>query len=438
MGRKRLSAELFVFMNGERVGRLTRTATGRFEFRYDQQWLESPLRRPLSLSLPLSSEPHAGDFVEAFFDNLLPDNQAIRNRIQKQFGIPSSNYFDLLAQVGRDCVGALQLYPQDQTVEVQRIAAEPLTDQQIAQRLLSYRTMPLGMREDGDFRISIAGAQEKTALLWHRDRWHLPLGPTPTSHIFKLPIGKIVHSNMDLSDSVENEWLCRQILAAFGVPIAAAEMRTFDGVKVLVVERFDRRWSQDGTWLIRLPQEDMCQALQVPPALKYESDGGPGIQKVMDLLLGSVDGLQDRRRFMTAQVLFWLLAAIDGHAKNFSLFLLPEGAFRLTPLYDVMSAYPLVAKGQLDSKDLKMAMALRGKNRHYQWLQLQHRHWMSTAKLCNFPGTEMDKIIENLLGQVDEVIQTVGATLPQNFPQELAHSIFQGMKDARDRLARSN
>lgn len=437
MGRKRLSADLFVFMNGEKVGRLTRTATGRFEFRYDQQWFESPLRRPLSLSLPLSPEPHSGDLVESFFDNLLPDNQAIRNRIQKQFGIPSSNCFDLLAQVGRDCVGALQLYPQDQTVEVQRIVAEPLTDQQIAQRLRSYRTMPLGMREDGDFRISIAGAQEKTALLWHRDSWHLPLGPTPTSHIFKLPIGKIAHSNMDLSDSVENEWLCRQILAAFGVPIAAAEMRTFDEVKVLVVERFDRRWSQDGTWLIRLPQEDMCQALQVPPALKYESDGGPGIQKVMDLLLGSVDGLQDRRRFMTAQVLFWLLAAIDGHAKNFSLFLLPEGAFRLTPLYDVMSAYPLVAKGQLDSKDLKMAMALRGKNRHYQWSHLQHRHWMSTAKLCNFPGTEMDKIIEDLLGQVDEVIQTVGATLPQNFPQEVAHSIFQGMKDARDRLTRS-
>lgn len=133
---------------------------------------------------------------------------------------------------------------------------------------------PLGMAEDADFRISIAGAQEKTALLWYQDRWQRPLGSTPTSHIFKLPIGKIVQNNIDLSESCENEWLCLRIAKAFGFDVANADLATFGKKKVLVVQRFDRRWSKSGEWLLRLPQEDFCQALGIAPALKYESHGG--------------------------------------------------------------------------------------------------------------------------------------------------------------------
>ena len=215
MGRKLQGAELFVYMNGIKVGRLSRSANGKLAFSYDASWLRSQSGRPLSLSMPMTAQGYSGDIVENYFDNLLPDSQPIRNRIQKRFGARSNRGFDLLWHVGRDCAGAIQLFPVDIHLDVQKTESERLSDAAIAEIIKNYQTMPLGMREDKDFRISIAGAQEKTAFLKLKDEWHLPLGTTPTSHIFKLPIGHIEHSGVDLSDSVENEWLCHKILKKF-------------------------------------------------------------------------------------------------------------------------------------------------------------------------------------------------------------------------------
>lgn len=437
MGRKRVAAEMFIYMNGQKVGRLRQNAAGKLEMTYAEEWLGSEARRPLSLSLPLSSRKHSGEVVENFFDNLLPDSQPIRNRIQARFGARTNRSFDLLWHIGRDCVGAVQLLPADASMDIRRVDAEPLTDAQIAETLRNYRTMPLGMGAEIEFRLSIAGVQEKTALLRLDGEWHRPLGATPTTHIFKLPIGRIEHSNMDLSDSVENEWLCHLILKAYGIPVAGAEIATFDTVKALVVERFDRRWAEDRSWIIRLPQEDMCQALGVPPALKYESDGGPGIERIMEVLFGSSEGLTDRCTFMATQVVFWLLGAIDGHAKNFSIFLLPGGGFRLTPAYDILSAFPLVAKRQLERTNLRVAMAVRGKNRHYDWARILYRHWRGTAQACRFPAEEMETIVGDLLDRMDEVIQAVTDQLPPSFPADVVEPILDGMREARDHLIRS-
>lgn len=435
MGRKRQGSELYVFMNGEKVGLLSRAPSGKLEFRYESAWMTSLSGRPLSLSMPMAAQVYAGEIVENFFDNLLPDSQPLRERMQRRFAARSNRGFDLLWHVGRDCVGAIQLYPEDTPVDVKKMETEPLSEAAIAEILKSYRTMPLGMREDKEFRISLAGAQEKTALLKLNDQWHLPLGTTPTSHIFKLPIGRIEHSGIDLSASVENEWLCHLILKAYGLPVAPTEMLSFAGSKVLVVERFDRRWSIDRSWLIRLPQEDMCQALSVPPALKYESDGGPGIEQIMKLLLGSADSLADRRRFMTQVFLFWIMGAIDGHAKNFSLFLRPGGVFQLTPAYDVISVYPLVANGQVEQRKMAMAMSLKGKNRHYLWERMYRRHWLATAKSCNFPEDEMTRIIEKTRDAMEQVIEQVRSQLPKGFPNDVAMSIFAGMRGAQKRIS---
>jgi serine/threonine-protein kinase HipA len=434
MGRKRQGAELFVFMNSEKVGLLSRLSSGKLEFRYEAGWLRSRSGRPLSLSMPMAEQIYSGDIVENYFDNLLPDSQPIRNRIQKRFGARSDRGFDLLWHIGRDCVGAIQLFPEDIPVDVHKIESEPLSDADIAATLQGYRTMPLGMGQGKEFRISLAGAQEKTAFLRCNNEWHRPLGTTPTSHIFKLPIGRIEHSNLDLSDSVENEWLCHAVLKAYGLPVAHTEMMSFAGVKALVVERFDRRWAEDRTWLIRLPQEDMCQALGISPALKYESDGGPGIAQIMEFLLGSSNGLADRKTYMTQVFLFWVMGAIDGHAKNFSIFLRPGGAFQLTPAYDVVSVYPLVGKGQYEQKKVSMAMSLKGKRRHYLWEEMFHRHWISTAKRCNFPEDEMAQIIERVLAELDRVIAQVEGELPKQFPDDVATPIFEGMKRARERI----
>lgn len=224
---------LNVLMNGEWVGSLQKLPSGAMSFQYAEPWLKTPGARPVSLSLPLKYSAYEGERVYNFFDNLLPDNDRIRARIQARFQIPSSQPFDLLATIGADCVGAIQLCREETLPNrIDVTTAQPLSRSEIAQLLKSYREVPLGMtKEADDFRISIAGAQEKTALLWHQEQWCRPTGATPTSHIFKLPIGAIAHSNIDLSNSCENEWLCLEIAKAFGFTTANAQIQQFEDVK---------------------------------------------------------------------------------------------------------------------------------------------------------------------------------------------------------------
>jgi serine/threonine-protein kinase HipA len=427
-------------MNGERVGSWRVRAASAQEFVYEPSWLSSPLARPISLSMPLrpSDHPYRGAVVAAFFDNLLPDSHRIRARLQQRFQLATTDAFDLLREIGRDCVGALQLLPGDEEPRnVRRIAGEPMTRPAVERLLSAVLDPAFGQRPEdfqAAFRISLAGAQEKTALLWHSDRWHLPVGSTPTTHILKLPIGT-AHHGIDLSTSVENEWLCAQILRAFGLEAATCHMESFGRFNTLVVERFDRKLSDDARWWIRLPQEDFCQVNGVPPALKYESDGGPGIRRIMDLLLGSANAADDRRNFLRTQLVFWLLCAIDGHAKNFSVFLQPGGSFRLTPLYDVLSAHPVLgnAAGHLSPRKVKMAMAIEGASRHYRWNTIQRRHWIETARRCGMQS-EMEQIIPEILDQVPIVIDTVGKRIPKDFPGHIAARIFDGVKRAARHL----
>lgn len=428
-------ANLTVALNGIEVGRLSLGRSGAMAFRYLPEWLNRPGARAISLSMPLSSASYRGAVVYNFFDNLLPDSEAIRARMQAKFQLATGHPFDLLAAVGRDCIGAIQLYPETDTIpNVRQITAEPLDETDIATLLSGYQELPLGMHRDGDFRISLAGAQEKMALLWHRECWHRPSFATPTSHIFKLPIGFLSHSNIDLRDSNENEWLCLKILEAFGVPVANAELARFEQHTVLVVARFDRRWSSDGSWLMRLPQEDFCQALGIAPALKYENDGGPGIRAGMELLMGSQQATSDRENFFKAQIMFWLLAAIDGHAKNFSVFIEPQTAYRMTPLYDVISAYPLMAKGSLPEAKARMAMSLKGKNRHYHWSRFLPRHFLSTAQQVGFSRRRTLEIIQSILAQADAAMSRVAALLPDDFPDTVSAPIMEGLGRQLKRL----
>jgi len=233
---------------------------------------------------------------------------------------------------------------------------------------------------------------------------------------------------------VKNEWLCSKIAKAFGLPVANCEIVQFDGVKTLIVERFDRKLSQDQSRFIRLPQEDMCQALNISPDLKYQADGGPSIADIMKLLLGSSTAEQDREVFFKAQILFWLLAAIDGHAKNFSIFIEPEGKFRLTPLYDIISAYPLIAKKRLQKQKVKMAMALKEESNRYHWHNIQRRHFLSTAKHANFSPERAEALLNEMLDMVETVIRHVKAELPPNFPSSISTPIFEGILSMKAQL----
>lgn len=433
MSTSRTSSRLDVAMNGLEVGRLTRVARSGLRFQYATSWLEREAALPISLSLPLSAQPYSGDVVWNFFDNLLPDNDDIRQRIQRHLGAESTRPFDLLQVVGRDCVGALQLGEMAELADVRHVTAVPLSDGQIADKLRNTGSRPLGMSAaDREFRLSLAGAQEKTALLWYDGRWHEPRGTTPTTHILKLPIGPL-QRGIDFSDSVENEWLCLRLLGAFGLPVVRAEIRDFEDVRVLAVERYDRDWGA-GRWIRRLPQEDMCQALGVAPGRKYEEHGGPGIASALQLLQQSETPDEDRDAFFRAQVVFWLLAAIDGHAKNFSLFLRPGGSCKMAPLYDVVSAYPILTRNGYHEREIRMAMAVRGKNRHYRWIEIHGRHWLSTARHARYSEARAREILDECDARVEPAVDEVGAALPPGFPAGVAEPIFDRLRAAAKRL----
>lgn len=428
-------------MNGELTGHWSLpSANGPMEFAYDSSWLESPSARAISLSMPLrpSNEPYR-DPVNAYFDNLLPDNRAIRERMQRRFHAGSTEPFDLLSEVGRDCVGAIQILPEGAVPEgLQRIQGRAVTADEIGLLLSEMLGPTFGhqdARDDDAFRISLAGAQEKTAFLWNGDKWMVPHGTTPTTHIFKLPMG-IRMDGIDLSTSVENEWLCSEIVREFGIDVAQCRMESFGSHQVLVVERFDRRLSSAGTWWLRLPQEDFCQATGTPPGLKYEADGGPGIRRIMDVLLGSTNAEKDRLTFFRAQMLFWVLGAIDGHAKNFSVFLEAGGSYRLAPLYDILSAYSLMGggRGRLPMQKIKMAMAVYGANRHYEWSRIEPRHWVETGRRCGIAEETAKRLMKEISESADGVLERVGQRIPSSFPNQLQEAILSGVKSSARRL----
>ncbi len=440
MGRKSHRQQLNVWMNGLLVGEWT-LAHGEEIFAYHASWLNHPQTRPLSLSLPFlpNNAAHRGAVVNAYFDNLLPDSDIIRRRLAQHHRLSDSAPFTLLAALGRDCVGALQLLPEDETPQnLQCIIGEPLDDAAIA-ALLQQTVQPglPGQRNsDADLRLSIAGAQEKTALLQHAGRWQRPLGSTPTTHIFKLPLGLVGGMQADMRSSVENEWLCAQLVAAFGLPVARCDIAHFEAQKVLVVERFDRRLSSDGRWLMRLPQEDLCQATATPPYLKYQADGGPGIARILDILAGSENSETDRRQFFKAQVVFWLLAATDGHAKNFSLFHLPGGRYRATPLYDILSAHPVIGHGagKVAPQKAKLAMAVRGQSNHYLIERIQPRHWLAQARSSGLTEAWADELLNELADNTGEILQKIEGELPPDFPADVAETIFHGIRRQREKL----
>ncbi|PTR34212.1 serine/threonine-protein kinase HipA [Luteibacter sp. OK325] len=423
---------LSAWMNGEHVG-MWRVDRGSHTFAYATSWLASEKARPLSLSLPLTPTLSiTGPVVENYFDNLLPDNDRIRERIGRRFSTRSLDAFALLEAIGRDCVGAVQLLPEGTTPDGwDRILSEPLNDAEIAAALRSVPTDPAGAVRDGTppFRISLAGAQEKTAFAHIGGSWCRPLGATPSTHIFKLPLGVIANtSRIDMFDSVENEWLCAQIIQALGLPAARTDMATFGDQRALIVERFDREWAPDGRWIIRLPQEDFCQAFGLPPRLKYEDDGGPSVSDGLALLAGSSDAGTDRLAFQLAQLAFWLMAAPDGHAKNFSIFLRQGNAYDMTPLYDVLSIWPYVGKksGQLHLRDVRLAMALRSKNAHYDLYTIRARHWHALARRNG--GLAVWAAMIAFVEGVGDALDAVESRLPDGFPERIWEPVSLGMR----------
>ena len=426
MPRKPTNAPLRVLLNNRLVGRLLKEPSGAISFQYDESWLSWGNTFPISMSLPLREDAFRGDRVVAVFENLLPDSEELRRRVAEKVGARGIDAYSLLFKIGRDCVGALQFLPDDDHAvhDTSGIQGEPIDDSVIEKMLKTLVRAPLGLGEDQDFRISVAGAQEKTALLYHKGKWQKPHGTTPTTHILKTQIGRL-QNGIDLSDSVENEYYCLKLMAAFGLPTAAAKIEVFGKTTALVIERFDRKWTKEGR-LLRLPQEDFCQALSVPPGLKYQSLGGPGLVEGLKLLNGSDTPTEDQKSFLKAQVVFWLIGATDGHAKNFSIYLGRGGRFKLTPLYDVLTAQPSLATRQVERQQMKLAMFV-GESRHYRLDEIRGRHFVQTTERAGLPGTLAKEVLEEVGQAADSALTNIEKHLPKKFPEHIHSAVKDGL-----------
>jgi serine/threonine-protein kinase HipA len=438
MPRHRRHPPLRVHLDNLLVGHLAKDTSGAVSFRYAEAWLEWEHAFPVSLSLPLREDAYRGERVVAVFENLLPDSEPLRRRVAGKVGARGTDAYSLLSAIGRDCVGALRFAADGEDLGEGGAAGETaikgdaIDEDGIERLLANLAQAPLGLGPEEDFRISVAGAQEKTALLWHGGRWLKPRGTTPTSHIFKTQIGRL-SNGIDLSNSVENEYYCLRLVAVFGLPVAQAEIMTFGKTKALVIERFDRRWTTGGR-LLRLPQEDCCQALSIPPTQKYQTEGGPGMVHILDLLKGSDTPAEDQRVFLKAQILFWLIGATDGHAKNFSIHLGPGGSFRLAPLYDVLTAQPSLDASQIDRRQLRLAMSV-GTNRHYRVGDIHGRHFVQTGAEAGLPKAIVRAAIEEIADSAEKAMDRLEGALPAGFPEGM-HASVRGAMAARLRNLR--
>ena len=426
MPRRRAYDPLNVLVNGRIVGRLEKASSGAIAFKYNDEWLDWEHAFPVSLSMPLREDAYRGEPVIAVFDNLLPDSELLRRKVAERVGAAGVDAYSMLAAIGHDCVGALQFINADDDFgEIGTIVGELVDEVAIERILKGLAQTPLGLDRDDPFRISVAGAQEKTALLWHNGRWIKPHGATPTSHILKPSIG-VLPSGIDLSNSVENEYYCLKLAAEIGLQVAKADMHVFGSTKTLVVERFDRHWTMDGR-LLRLPQEDFCQALSVPSTRKYQSEGGPSLADILRLLKGSDTAALDQTTIFKAQILFWLIGATDGHAKNFSLFLNPGGGFHLTPIYDVLTVEPSLKARQIEKKQMRLSLSV-GSNRHYKLDEITKRHFVQTGEAAALPKKQIDDAIESVVSIIDNALDTVENHLPDNFPQSIHEAVTAAVK----------
>jgi len=358
-----MTDELVALLAGKEVGRVHKEARGRLTFVYNESWRLTPGAYPLSLSMPLAAAEHRHAVVDAFLWGLLPDNEFVLNRWAQKFQISARSAFAFLSHVGEDCAGAVQfVLPGRLNTLPSESQVEWLDEKSVAERLHALREDQAAWRlprDEGQF--SLAGAQPKTALLFKKGRWGIPSGRIPTTHILKPPTGRF-------DGHAENEHICLALARSVGLPSAQSKVMRFEKEIAIVVERYDR--VQSGNEVIRVHQEDMCQALGVMPMKKYQNEGGPSAADCIDLLrMQSSEREADVDTFADAIGFNWLMAGTDAHAKNYSLLIGEGPRIRLAPLYDIASILPY---DEFDLHKVKLAMKIGGE---YQLRLIGLRQW---------------------------------------------------------------
>ena len=381
--------ELFVLLEGRDVG-LVQQKNGRLTFKYTDTWRSAPGAYPLSLSMPLAAAEHPHAAIDPFLWGLLPDNELVLSRWAKKFQVSPRNAFALISHVGEDCAGAVQFvshHRRDELAGTAPVETEWLTDAAVANRLRALQNDASASRSPHDTgQFSLAGAQPKTALLFDGQRWSVPSGRTPTTHILKPPTS-------EFDGHAENEHLCLRLAKALGLPTAQSDVRQFEDVTTIVVERYDRTFVEKQFAYMRVHQEDFCQALRVLPTMKYQNDGGPGSKQIADVLR-NVSSDEDIGTFSDALILNFIIGGTDAHAKNYSLLIGGGGMVRLAPLYDIASIF---AYADIDPHKAKLAMKI-GDEYRLQYIGLSD--WRKLAESTRVDG---DVLIDRLRAMAIEL-----------------------------------
>ena len=407
---------LVALLSGRVIGDVHQLDHAELAFVYRDDWRTAPEAVPLSLSMPLARAKHGHEAVSAFLWGLLPDSDRVLDRWATQFHVSARNPFALLSHVGEDCPGAVQLTTPERVDALRHDAASPpevvwLDELEVSRRLAALRKDEGAWRQPEDAgQFSLAGAQPKTALFHEDGRWGIPRGRTPTTHILKPPTG-------ELSGLAENEHFCLRLAAQCGLSAARSEVRSFRGEVAIVVERYDRvRPAGASGEVLRVHQEDLCQALAIHPGAKYQNDGGPTPEQIVELLrTHSSRAGEDVSRFMDALVFNWLIVGTDAHAKNYSLLLGSGGRARLAPLYDAASYLPY---GSPELHEIKLAMKVGGK---YRVRDIGPAHF---AELASAVRLDSDEMVQRVSTMADALPDHASDVLRRCRSEGLSHAIL--------------
>ncbi|AKS35867.1 type II toxin-antitoxin system HipA family toxin [Mycolicibacterium goodii] len=396
---------LRVYLDGIPVGTLSQSSQGALSFGYDSDYVAQPDPTPLSLSMPLLADRHRDKAVRAYLEGLLPDSEGTRQRWAREYNVSPNNPFALLTHVGRDAAGAVQiLSPEcdsadanDRTGDIEWLSGPDLVV--LAQDLATHQTDWDPGRFGG--RWSLAGAQPKIALFRDPEsgQFGIPRDATPTNVIVKPALAGYAGHHI-------NEALCLRAASEAGLLAARTEVLELAETEVLILARYDR--FHDGAEWRRVHQEDMCQALSVHPALKYQSDGGPGIGEVADLLnrLPVEDRAVNAERFFKAVAFNVLIGGTDAHAKNYSVVLIGSRA-QVAPLYDVASAAPYDQRERLQSS-MKIGD-------HWKMLDVNTSDWTKVGRRLGIPADQavawVDELREELPGAFERGIRALPESL---------------------------
>jgi len=393
---------LVVLLNGTHAGTLEQDPHGRLSFTYDTAYRERPGATPLSLSMPLVQRTHGNGVVEPYLRGLLPDNESVLRRWGTRFGVPWNSPFAQLRNVGEDVAGAAQFVRESRLDEAtERGSIEPRDEAYIADRLRMLRGDRAAWDDiDSPGQFSLAGAQAKFALYRSPEgQWGLPTGGSATTHILKPPLEYLAHQEV-------NEHLCLRAAGRLGMPVARSAVMEFGDERAIVLERYDRVVRPDGS-VLRIHQEDICQALAVYPARKYErEDGGPGAVQIIDTLRRHIPPSRARlavEAFCRALAYNWVIYGPDAHAKNYSL-LLADSSVRLAPLYDISSVAPY--PDRYDLRTMAMAMSVNGK---YQNNLVTGEDWRALAYTVGVDPDEMTGWVHDVVSNAPDALAEVVA-----------------------------